>query len=139
MSQDDCDNEICASTQFLQIQKIQLIDLHDSLELYCNVLPAFGFDSAKYDLNSIKPYLLPILVNERDIEPTVIKKSNQFISFKFGVIQLLEKLNLLGGATRLDSFLKAYKTLETKGVFPYEWFDHPDKMHIKEFPPYDAF
>ena len=29
---DDCDNEICASTQFLQIQKNQLIDLQESLE-----------------------------------------------------------------------------------------------------------
>ena len=27
MSQDDCDNNICASTQFLQIQKNQLNDL----------------------------------------------------------------------------------------------------------------
>ena len=27
MSEDDCDNEICASTQFLQIQKNQIIDL----------------------------------------------------------------------------------------------------------------
>ena len=32
MSQDDCDNEICASTQFLQMQKNQLIDLQESLE-----------------------------------------------------------------------------------------------------------
>ena len=34
MSQDDCDYEICASTQFLQIQRSQLIDLQESLELY---------------------------------------------------------------------------------------------------------
>ena len=27
MSQDDCDNEVCASTQFVQIQKNQIIDL----------------------------------------------------------------------------------------------------------------
>ena len=33
----DCDNKICASTQFLQIQKNQLIDLQESLERYCNV------------------------------------------------------------------------------------------------------
>ena len=76
MSQDDCDNEICASTQFLQIQTNQLIDLQESLERYCNVLPVFGFNSAKYDLNLINFFLLPILVNERDIEPTVNKKSN---------------------------------------------------------------
>ena len=139
MSQDDCDNEICASTPLLQIQKNQLIDLQESLEHYCNVLPVFGFNSAKYDLNFIKSYLLLALVNERDIHPTVIKKANQFISFKFGDIQILAIKNFLGGATSLDSFLKAYRTSETKGFFPYEWFDHPDKMQNTKLPPYDAF
>ena len=57
---DDCDNETCTSTQFLQIQKKQLIDLQDQLERYCNVLPIFGFNSAKYDLNLTK--LLPSLI-----------------------------------------------------------------------------
>ena len=98
---DDCFNEIFASLQFLQIQKNQLIDLQESLKHYCNVLRVFGFNSAKYDLNSIKSYLLPIPVNERDIEPTVIKKANQFISFNFDDSQLLDILNFLGGATSL--------------------------------------
>ena len=136
---DDCVKETCASIQFLQLQKNQLIDLQESLERYCNVLPVFGFNSAKYDINLIKSFSLPILINERDIEPTVIKKANQFISFKFGVIQLLDIMNFLGGATSLDSFLKAYKTSETKGFFPYEWFDHADKMQNTELPPYDSF
>ena len=135
----DCDNENCTSTQFLQIQKKQLIDLQEQLERYCIVLPIFGFNSAKYDLNLIKSYLLPILVNERNIEPNVIKKANQFIPFKFGDIQLLDTINFLGGATSLDSFLKAYKTSETEGFFPYECFDHPNNMQNPELPPYDAF
>ena len=46
-------------------------------------------------------------------------------------------MNFLGGATSLDSFLKAYKTKGTKGFFPYEWFDCPDKMNSKELPPYE--
>ena len=139
ISQDDCDNKIYASTQFLQIQNNQLIDLQESLERYCNVLPVFGFNSAKYDLNLIKSYLLPILVNERDIEPTVIKKANQFISFKFGDVKLLDIKKILGGATSLISFLKAYKTSETKGFLPYEWFDHPDIKQKTELLPNDAF
>ena len=48
-------------------------------------------------------------------------------------------MNFLSGATSLDSFLKAYKTAKTKGFFPYEWFDCPQKIKIGEFPPYDAF
>ena len=139
--EDHCfeDEEKDASTQFLQMQKNQLIELQEHLERYCNVLPVFGFNSAKYDINLIKSYLLPILINERNMEPTVIKKANQFVSFKFGDVQLLDIMNFLGGATSLDSFLKAYKTAETKGFFPYEWFDCPQKMDNSELPPYDAF
>ena len=119
------------------MQKNHLIDLQEHFERYCNTLPVFDFNSAKYDINLIK-YLLPILVNERQIEPTVIKKANQFVSFKFGDVQLLDTMNFLGGATSLDSFLKAYKTEETKRFFPYEWFDNPKKLNNKELPPYDS-
>ena len=47
-------------------------------------------------------------------------------------------MNFLGGTTSLDSFLEAYKTTETKGFFPYEWFDCPEKKNNKEPPPYDS-
>ena len=139
MSQDDCDKETCASTHFLQIQENQVIDIQESLERSCNVLPVFGFNSAKYDLDLIKSYLLPILVNERDFEPTVIKKANQFISLKVGDFQLLDIMNFFGGATSLHSCVKAYRTSETKGFSPNERFDHPNKMQNTEPPTYDAF
>ena len=103
------------STQFLELQKIHLFDLQEHFERYCNVLPVFRFNSAKYDNNLIKSYLLPIPVNEQDIEATVTKKANQFVSFKFGDIQLLDIMNFLGGSTSLDSFLKTYKTKKTQG------------------------
>ena len=62
---DDCiveDEGKDLSTQFLQMQKNQLIDLQEHFERYCNVLLVFGFNSAKYDNNRIKSYLFPILV-----------------------------------------------------------------------------
>ena len=77
------------------MQKNQLIELQEHLEHYCNVLPVFGFNSAKYDINLIKSYLLPIVINERNMEPTVIKKANQFVSVKFGHVQLLDIGNFL--------------------------------------------
>ena len=51
----------------------------------------------------------------------------------------LDNLNLLGGATSLDSFLKAYKTNEIKQFFPYEWFDPPNKLDATFLPPYECF
>ena len=113
--------------------------MQEHFEHCCNTLPVFGFNSAKYDNNLIKSYLLPILVNKQQIEPAVIKKANPFVSFKFGDVQLLDIMNFPGGATSLDSFLKAYKTEETKGFFPYEWFDNPEKLNNKELPPYGSF
>ena len=136
---EDDNEEKDASTQFFQMQKNQLIELQEHLERYCNVLPVFGFNSAKYDINLIESYLLLVLINERNMEPTVTKEANQFVSFKFGDVQLLDIMNFLDGATSLDSFFKAYKTAETKGFFPYEWFDCPQKMNNSELPPYDAF
>ena len=44
-----------------------------------------------------------------------------------------------GGATSLDSFFKAYKASETKGLFSYEWFDNPDKLDLRELPPFETF
>ena len=59
--------------------------------------------------------------------------------FESGEFQLLDIMNFLGGATSLDSFLKTFKTKETKGFFPYEWFDCPEKVNKKKLPLYDSF
>ena len=75
------------------------------------------------------------MLTNNKLNQTVIKKANQFVSFKFGDVQLLDIMNYLGGATSLDSFLKAYKTVATKSFFPYEWFDNPKKLNNKELPP----
>ena len=96
----------------------------------------FAFKNANYDLNLIKSYLLPILVNEQDIEPSAIKKKDQS---KFGNFQASDVLKFLGWATGLDSFLKAYKTSQAKNYFPYEWSYHPDKTQNTEVPQMTIF
>ena len=140
--EDECiedSEEADMSTQFLRIQKNQLIDLKQHLERYMNTLPVFGFNSGRYDLNLIKSYLIPYLIRDKEQETSVIKKSNDFISFKFGDVQYLDIMKFLGGATTFDSYLKAYTASETKGFFPYEWFDNPDKLNFPELPPYEDF
>ena len=47
MSQDDCDNEHCASTQFSQIQKNQLIDIQESLEFFLQCFACVWFQQCK--------------------------------------------------------------------------------------------
>ena len=130
---DYCDNEICASTDFSQIEKNQLFDLQESLECYFKILPVIGSNSAKDDLNLIKSYSLPILVNEPDIGPTAIKKANQFISIKFGDFQFLDRVKFLGGAASLESCLKAYKTSKTKRFSPKNGLIILTKCRIQNF------
>ena len=76
-------SNICQHS-FYKHQRVKFFDLQDHSERFCNVLSVFGFNSAMYDFNLLKSYWPPLLVNERGIEPMVIKKANQFVSFKFG-------------------------------------------------------
>ena len=48
---EDDNEEKDVSTQFLPMQKNQLIELQEHIERYCNVLLVFGFNSAKYGIN----------------------------------------------------------------------------------------
>ena len=73
--------ETDASSHFLRIQKNQLIDLMQHLEGYTKTVPVFGLNTGRYDINFIKSYLIPYLTNEKESEPSVIKKANDFVSF----------------------------------------------------------
>ena len=90
-----------SSAHLLQMNKNQLIDLEEDFGIFCNTSPNFGINSARSDINFIKSYSLPILVKERSVETIVIKKANQFVSFKFGNVHFLENLNFFKGATNL--------------------------------------
>ena len=90
-----------------------MFGLQKPLERYCNNLPVFASTSANDDLNWIKSKLLPNLVVERDFDPKVLKKANQFL-----LCQLLETLNIFESATINDSFSKSNKTSENKEFSP---------------------
>ena len=135
----DCDNETCTSSQFLQIQKKQLIGLQEHLERYCDVLPIFVFNSAKYDLNLMKCYLLPVLVNERNIEPTVIRKANQFISFKFCDIQLLDYYEFSWRCNKFWFLLEGIQNFRDKRILPLRLVWSPQQHAESETSPVWCF
>ena len=100
------EEEIDASTQSYIIQKNELIDLLGRLHRYNNSLPVFGFNSYRYDTNFIESFLIPYVINEKDIEPSIIMKASDFVSFKFRDFRLLDIRKFLSGATTSHSFLK---------------------------------
>ena len=104
------------------MQKNQLIDLKQNLESYVNLLPVFGFNSGKFDLNLTTSYLIPHLINDIEAEPMFIKRLT--VSYPSN-LETYTFIQVLGGAT--DNFLKAYRSSETK-EFPYEWFDSAEEL-----------
>ena len=139
---DECildDKETDGSTHFLRIQKNHLIGLRQHLERYTNTLPVFEFNSGRSNINLIESYLIPYLINKKAIEPSVIKKANDFVSFNFGDFQFLDIMDFLGRATTLSSFLKAFEASELKTYFPYQGFDTPNKLDDQQLPSYDDF
>ena len=112
--------------------------MQDHLERHCIVLQAFGFNSAKYDINLIESYSLPLLVIESKIETIVIKKYIQFVSFKPGDVQLIDLSNFPGGPTGLKSFLKVYKSFDTRRFSPYEGFKIPQVINKIYIPSREA-
>ena len=59
---------------------------------------------------------------------------NQSVSFKFGAIQLLDIMNLLGGALNNGSFLKAYKLQRQKDFSTTNDLITPTKSRRQNFP-----
>ena len=96
-----------ASTQFFPSQRNKLFKLQQHFERYVNTLPKFDFNSAKYYLILMKSYFIIQVVKENEIEPTVLKKANKFVSYKFGNVQSVDIMTFFGGATSHESFVKA--------------------------------
>ena len=103
---------------------------------YLNQLPVLGFNSGKYDLNLIKPYLLKRVMND---DLNVIKRGNVFMSLSTSRLRFLDLSLYLAPGFSLDQFLRAYQTTVFKGKFPYEFLDSYEKLDYDRLPSKEAF
>ena len=124
----------------------KLVKLQQSFIHYCRQVPVLGFNSARYDLNLVKSYLIPWLQNdggsnsdEMSTGLTVIKKGSTYTQIGGRRFKFMDVINYLAGGFSYDKFLKAYKIPQTKSYFLYEWFDHIDKLNYPCLPGYDTF
>ena len=113
-----------------------LFKLKAKLEGHLAQLPVVGFNSGKYDINALKAFLMPILMD--DLKFT-IKKTNTFMCLSSERLRFLDILSFLAPGFSYAKFLKAYGCTQTKGFFPYEWFDSLDKLEQTCLPPSQAF
>ena len=112
--------------------------LRERFEEYLEELPVLGFNSGKYDLNAVKEFLFPVLLQNEEVQFT-IKRNNNFMCLKTDHLRFLDVTNFLAPGFSYAKFLKAYECPQTKGFFPYEWMDSLDKLDHPSLPPHDAF
>ena len=103
---------------------------------YLRQLPVIGFNSGKYDINLIKPYLLKRVMDD---DLNVIKRGNVFMSLSTSRLRFLDLSLYLAPGFSLDQFLRAYQTSVFKGKFPYEFLDSYTKLNYDRLPPKEAF
>ena len=97
-----------------------------------------GFNSGQYDINTLKEFLMPILAHDSELKFT-IRKLNSFMCLSTPELRFLDVTNFLAPGFNYDDFLKAYGCTQTKGFFPYEWFDSLVKLDETFLPPREAF
>ena len=115
-----------------------LNELAQKLNAYLCELPVLGFNSGKYDLNAVKEFLFPYLIEHHPIKFTVKRNSNH-MCLKTKFLKLLDISNYVAPGFSYDQFLKTYECKQTKGYFPYEWVDGLDKLEETSLPPHAAF
>ena len=115
-----------------------LNELEEKLNVYLNELAVLGFNSGKYDLNAVKKFLFPYLIENHPIKFTV-KRNNNHICIKTEYLKLLGISNYVAPGFSYDQFLRAYECEQTKGFFPYEWVDGLDKLNETSLSPHASF
>ena len=112
--------------------------LEKQLQAWLHQLPVIGFNSGKYDLNTIKRFLVPLLIRNSDTEQAscfVIKRQNSFMCLSTDKLKFIDMVNYLAPGYSYDKYLKAYGCELEKGHFPYEYMDDLLKLDDRALPP----
>jgi hypothetical protein len=120
-----------------------------------------GFNSSRYDINVIKPYLIQALATDNQNIATidldgdddnapdtqsrdtgikfVVKRNNQYMCIATSKLRFLDIVNFLAPGFSYAKYLKAFHVSEEKGFFPYEHMTSLDKLDEASLPPHSAF
>ncbi len=108
--------------------------MSDRFVSYMSQAPVIGFNSAKYDLNLVNVYLAKNLELQDCKGAFVVKQNNSYTCIATDTLKFLDMSQFLAAGSSYAGFLKAYHVEETKGYFPYEWFDDVTKLNNEELP-----
>lgn len=112
--------------------------LKEEFESYCEQMICIGFNSAKYDINLIKSYLVKHFRLDEN-GAFVAKRNNVYSCISTNTFKFLDISLYLSPGINYSGFLRAFDVQESKGFFPYEFFDDIDKLSYDRLPPHEAF
>ena len=121
-----------------KIMKKIILKAEKKFHEYCSQLITLGFNSSKYDLNLVKQSMAKIFNFQCSAKFTV-KKNNSYVCLSTDLFKFLDVTQYLAPGHDYSSFLKSFHVQESKGYFPYEWFDNVNKLHYPSLPSYEAF
>ena len=140
---------LITSYEDLCIQIESCENFHESRKLYAEKsklqslmsLPIFGFNSSKFDLKVLVPYLVKYAQNngmEKDVK--VLKKGANYFSFCLGNLEFKDILSYTAPCSLDKFFQQWYSGPLKKGIFPYQRFSSIEELRSQTtFPLYDEF
>ena len=116
--------------------------LEKQVQTWLHQHPVLGFNSGKYDLNTIKRFFVPLLIRNSDTEHAscfVIKRQNSCMLLSTDKLKIIDMVNFLAPGHSYDKYLKAHGCDLEKGHFQYEYMDDIVKLEDFALPPQEAF
>jgi hypothetical protein len=113
--------------------------LKEELDAPCRQTIVLGFNSAKYDMNLVKAHLAKQLDMHGPGKTFTVKRNNSYDCLANDTFKMLGFASYMSPGVSYDKFLKAFDVAESKGLFPYEWFDGVDKLNHPTLPSHEDF
>ena len=88
-----------------------------------------GFNSQKYDLPVIIPYLQSSLIKLDHKPKQVIKRSKGYMVIATQKFRFLDITNYLAAGTSLAQYYKSFNVSTPIAIFPYQWFSSLEKLN----------
>ena len=94
---------------------------------WVNQVPVIGFNSGKYDLNTVKSYFVKkICYNKEDV--FAAKKENDYMFLTTSKFKFLDVKNYVGPGLSLDAWFRSMGSRLQKLMFPCKWLDGYEKL-----------
>ena len=118
-------------------EKMILTGFKNKLQNYLQ-LDIYGFNSSKYDLTILAPYLFPALEDEFG-NVSVLKKENKYFHVKCNGVAFKDAY-LFTSPCSLSKYLVKNGVQEVKSIFPYTMFHSIEEMQLQfSFPDHADF